>query len=144
MSKVYILTDGRYYKIGMTDNDVVARIKQLQTGCPTRITKVHEAECYGGALVVERYLHHKCRYQRTVGELFSLTGKELAATIKTLTDITSAADHVVAAGKQWVIENLIDIEYDVDKTTRQRELRVDDLLVEMANMKFKLEESPNE
>lgn len=38
MSKVYILTDGRYYKIGMTDNDAVARIKQLQTGCPTRIT----------------------------------------------------------------------------------------------------------
>lgn len=93
---------------------------------------------------MERYLHHKCRYQRTVGEWFSLTDKELAAAIKTLTDITSAADHVIAAGKQWVIENLINVEYNVDKTTRQRELRVDDLLVEMANMKFKLEESPNE
>ena len=140
MSKVYIITDGQYYKIGMTDSDVAARIKQLQTGCPTRITKVHETECYGGALVVERYLHHRCRYQRSVGEWFSLTNKELEAAIKVLTDITSVADSVVAGGRAWVVENLIDLQYDVDKTTRQRELRIDDLLVEMANMKFKLGE----
>lgn len=138
MSKVYVMTDGRHYKIGMTDNDVTARIKQLQTGCATKLVKICEVECYGGALTVEKYLHHKCRYQRCVGEWFMLTDKELAAVLKTLADITSVASSVAASGRPWVVENLIDLQYDVDKTIRQREVRVDELLVEMANMKFKL------
>ena len=138
MSKVYVITDGRHYKIGMTDHDVAARIKQLQTGCATKLVKICEVECYGGALTVEKYLHHKCRYQRCVGEWFMLTDKELAAVLKTLADITSVASSVAASGRPWIVENLIDLQYDVDKTIRQREVRVDELLVEMANMKFKL------
>lgn len=137
MSKVYIVTDGTNYKIGMTNNSVATRIKQLQTGCATRIAALYEAECYGSAATVEKYLHHINRDRSCVGEWFNMSEEELAKSVGTLATIAGMANVTdVANGKVWAVESLISLKYDVDKTTRQIDNLIDRLLVEMANLKF--------
>jgi hypothetical protein len=75
MGKVYLLKAGEVYKIGVTTNGVEVRVKQLQTGCPHKITVITE-----GTLVrfteEERNLHARYSDYNTSGEWYAISERE--------------------------------------------------------------------
>ena len=71
---VYIVTDGKYFKIGYTDGAVEARIDALQTGNPNRLILVHQMD---GGRALEKELHGAYAAKRLSGEWFDLTNKDL-------------------------------------------------------------------
>ena len=66
--KVYLLKAGDYYKIGVSNN-INERIKQLQTGCPHKITCIGKIE-YCDALKTEKRLHRMFKDSNTYGEWY--------------------------------------------------------------------------
>lgn len=73
---VYIVTDGKYFKIGYTDGAVEARIDALQTGNPNRLILVHQMD---GSRALEKELHGVYAAKRLSGEWFDLTNKDLTS-----------------------------------------------------------------
>ena len=71
---VYIVTDGKFFKIGFTDGAVEARIDALQTGNPNRLILVHQMD---GSRTLEKELHGIYAAKRLNGEWFDLTNKDL-------------------------------------------------------------------
>ncbi len=71
---VYVITDGKYFKIGYTDGAVEARIDTLQTGNPNRLILVHQMV---GNRALEKELHGTYAAKRLSGEWFDLTNKDL-------------------------------------------------------------------
>jgi hypothetical protein len=71
---VYVITDGRYFKIGYTDGAVEARIDTLQTGNPNRLILVHQM---AGGRALEKELHGAYAAKRLSGEWFDLSNKDL-------------------------------------------------------------------
>ena len=69
---VYLLTDGEYFKIGVTRGSIENRIKKLQTGNPDDIVlvKYYQTEY---PFKMEKSLHAKHRCQRVNNEWFNLT-----------------------------------------------------------------------
>jgi hypothetical protein len=86
MAYVYILRSGdeNLFKIGRTDGDVEARIRQLATGNPYRLTKFdviateHDSLC-------ETYLHRMLRSKRSLAsgarEFFEIAPEQLKSVI---------------------------------------------------------------
>lgn len=72
-SFVYLITNGKEYKIGKTDN-VSNRIKQLQTGNPYKLELLGIIECESSseAYMVEKELHTKYKDVAAIGEWFDL------------------------------------------------------------------------
>jgi hypothetical protein len=68
--KVYLLTDGFYYKIGIAKN-VKNRINKLQIGNPHKIREVFSYE-QNNALKIEKVLHKKFKRKQMNGEWFDL------------------------------------------------------------------------
>lgn len=71
MGKVYLITDGEFFKIGVTKGDVEKRIKGLQTGSPNEITLVNYYES-NNYRKVESWFHRKYKTKRMEGEWFYL------------------------------------------------------------------------
>ena len=74
---VYVLHAGGFIKVGRT-GDVLARIKQLQCGCPSKIEPVVvfgkvPARVAGD---VEKHIHFRLRGVRSHGEWFSCTPEQ--------------------------------------------------------------------
>jgi len=86
MAFVYILRSGseNLFKIGRTDGDVDARIRQLATGNPCRLTKFDVIETEHDSLC-ETYLHRSLRSRRSLAsearEFFAITSEELRSVI---------------------------------------------------------------
>jgi hypothetical protein len=82
MAYVYILRSGgeNLFKIGRTDGDVEARIRQLATGNPYRLTKFDVIDTEHDSLC-ETYLHRMLRSKRSLAsgarEFFEITPEEL-------------------------------------------------------------------
>lgn len=72
-SIVYIITDGTYYKIGITSR-LDKRIKMLQVGHPTKLTVVHKSEdmSRASAFYVEKLAHAQLVAHRLHGEWFDV------------------------------------------------------------------------
>lgn len=76
---VYIITDTEgYVKIGITKQDVNARLKQLQTGHASKISIYYaeDIECSRNRLLkIEKLIHREVgtKYTRTQGEWFKLS-----------------------------------------------------------------------
>ncbi len=68
---VYLLTDGEYYKIGVTRGDIEKRIKKLQTGNPYDIVVV-DYYCTKHPFKIEQMLHARHSHQRMKNEWFEL------------------------------------------------------------------------
>lgn len=64
------------YKIGFTKNSVEKRIKQLQTGNPDEITKVHVYETVNYKKV-EKWLQKCHKGKKVEGEWFELTDEDI-------------------------------------------------------------------
>lgn len=82
---VYVIRSGAgsRFKIGRTRGSVDARLKQLSTGNPERLTVFDVIETEDDALC-ETYLHHKLRERRVPGggrEFFELDADELSSAI---------------------------------------------------------------
>lgn len=71
---VYVITDGRYFKIGYTEGTVEARIDTLQTGNANRLILVHQL---AGGRALEKDLHAMYAEKRLSGEWFNLSNKDL-------------------------------------------------------------------
>ena len=69
---VYLLTDGEFFKIGVTKGSIEKRIKKLQTGNPNNIAIVnyHLTEY---PFKIESALHARHSHQRINNEWFNLT-----------------------------------------------------------------------
>jgi len=86
MPFVYVLRSGseNLFKIGRTDRDVDARIRQLATGNPWRLTKFDVIETEHDSLC-ETYLHGVLRSRRSLAsearEFFAITPEELKPVI---------------------------------------------------------------
>ena len=86
MAHVYILQSGNenLFKIGRTDGDVEARIRQLATGNPYRLTRFDVIETELDSLC-ETYLHRTLRSKRSLSsearEFFSITPEELMSVL---------------------------------------------------------------
>lgn len=72
-SYVYIITNGKEYKIGKADN-VGNRIKQLQTGNPCKLELLGVIECESSAeaYTLEKELHTIYKNVANIGEWFTL------------------------------------------------------------------------
>ena len=72
-SYVYVITNGKEYKIGKADN-VNNRIKQLQTGNHYKLELLGVIECKSSAeaYTVEKELHTKYKDVAAIGEWFTL------------------------------------------------------------------------
>jgi len=75
MKSLYLLKCGNYHKIGIAEN-VVKRIRQLQTGNPQEITLVASYSSKDAELH-EAILHRLLRGSRAVGEWFKFSEKEI-------------------------------------------------------------------
>jgi len=74
---LYLLTDGRAYKIGITkQGGVKKRVKSLQTGNPYEITEVFSFAC-DNAGELEAYLHKQFADKRLKGEWFNLNDNDI-------------------------------------------------------------------
>ena len=86
MACVYILKSGseNLFKIGRTDGDVDARIRQLATGNPHRLTTFDVIETEHDSLC-ETYLHRILRSRKSLAsdarEFFAITPEELTPVI---------------------------------------------------------------
>src|SRR3989442_795549 len=86
MACVYILRSGseNLFKIGRTDGDVEARIRQLATGNPYRLTKFDVIETEHDSLC-ETYLHRILRSRKSLAsdarEFFAISADELRSVI---------------------------------------------------------------
>ncbi len=86
MAHVYVLRSGNenLFKIGRTDGDVEARIRQLSTGNPHQLTKFDVIETEHDALC-ETYLHRILRSKRSLAssarEFFSITPEEIRSVV---------------------------------------------------------------
>ncbi len=91
MAYVYILRSGdeNLFKIGRTDGDVEARIRQLATGNPYRLTTFDVIETEHDSLC-ETYLHRTLRSKRSLAsearEFFAITLAELMSLISEARD----------------------------------------------------------
>jgi hypothetical protein len=85
--KVYVLTDGFYYKIGVANN-VENRILTLQTGNPHKIKEVFSFSIEN-ALNVELKLHKKFSKKQLEGEWFNLNQSDLKNIKLTLENLSS-------------------------------------------------------
>ena len=87
MPYVYILRSGseNLFKIGRTDRDVDARIRQLATGNPYRLTKFDVIETEHD-LLCETYLHKILRSRRSIAsgarEFFTITPEDMKSKIR--------------------------------------------------------------
>lgn len=100
---VYLLlcieTDGtEYHKIGITRNEPIKRIKQLQTGNPVKISLLREYKTKN-YLKVERWMHRKYFSSKTEAknEWRKLTDEQVFAFIK---DCEVADDNI-----NYLLEN---------------------------------------
>lgn len=75
---VYLVTDGHYYKIGLTRNEPYKRLAQLQTGTAHRLSMV-DYGLYENCADMEKYLHQKYSNKRVSGEWFNLSEDEVKA-----------------------------------------------------------------
>ena len=86
MAYVYILRSGNedLFKVGRTDGDVEARIRQLATGNPYRLTKFDVIETRHDSLC-ETYLHRMLRSKKSLAsdarEFFAITPEALRSVI---------------------------------------------------------------
>ena len=75
---VYLITDGSYYKIGLTRNEPYKRLAQLQTGTVHKLSIV-DYGLYENCSSMESYLHQKYSNKRAGGEWFNLSEDEVNA-----------------------------------------------------------------
>lgn len=73
---VYLLTDGNFFKIGVTRGSIDKRIKKLQTGNPDDIVIVqyHQTEY---PFKMEKLLHTRHNHQRVNNEWFDLSLEDI-------------------------------------------------------------------
>lgn len=76
MGYVYLLTDGEYYKIGVTRGSIEGRIKKLQTGNANEISMVaHHRTSH--PFRMEKMLHARHSMSRVSNEWFMLSHDEV-------------------------------------------------------------------
>lgn len=71
MGYVYLLSNGDYYKIGITKGCIEKRIKALQTGNPNEITLINSYQT-NNYRKVESWFHRHYKLKRLEGEWFAL------------------------------------------------------------------------
>jgi len=83
---VYVITDGLFTKIGITNSSTAKRLKQLQTGNPNKLTVEKEITTMH-ADDIEKRLHIKYSDKRMCGEWFNLSPKEIDDVKSTLAEL---------------------------------------------------------
>jgi hypothetical protein len=75
-------TEGRYCKIGISTN-VVVRVAQVQTGCPTRVVAMYatDPKFKLEAYWVEQLAHRFLSGKRAAGEWFECSIEEAIAAV---------------------------------------------------------------
>lgn len=71
---VYVVSDGKNYKIGYTDEAVKKRIDSLQTGNANKLTLIHHIE---GGRSLEKLFHKAFESKRLNGEWFNLSDEDI-------------------------------------------------------------------
>lgn len=72
MGNVYLITNGDYYKIGITKGNITKRIQSLQTGNPNPLILVNSYTS-NNYRKIESWFHRHYRDKRLEGEWFDLT-----------------------------------------------------------------------
>ena len=69
---LYLITDGKFHKIGITNRSIQVRIKQLQTGNPYELKLIKVVNCGSEkhAQEMEKFYHNKYYEYRMQGEWF--------------------------------------------------------------------------
>lgn len=130
MSKVYILKCEDKYKIGVTSGSIATRIKQLQTGNPSKIVLEEAYSLYNLSYYYEKYFHKMYNHCRLTGEWFMLTDIELSFLKLNLKYQEDNINIVTTEqGKLYYTEQLQSVLNDSEY--------FDELLAELANLKFK-------
>ena len=81
-STLYLISDGTYLKIGVTQKGKIAkRLQSLQTGNPHALVCVFFVDIQD-ALALELSLHRKFQKKRLKGEWFNVTREEVKKEIK--------------------------------------------------------------
>ena len=71
MGYLYVLgTENGYVKIGITERRIDDRLRNIQTGCPFKITKVWTSDNMSAYQKCERIMHACCADKHTNGEWF--------------------------------------------------------------------------
>ena len=83
MYLLYLITDGKFHKIGITNRSIQARIKQLQTGNPYELKLIKVVNCGSEkhAQEMEKFYHNKYYEYRMQGEWFDF--KKFIVSIET-------------------------------------------------------------
>lgn len=138
MSKVYLITDGTAYKIGVTTKKTVkSRLRELQTGNSSKIQEEGSWEVYDAANILEQYLHFELRDHRLVGEWFVMNDAVKNKVVTILKHFTAMLDAIDSEeGRKWFSSTLANLQYNINLTFKEKAIKSDMLLAEMANMKF--------
>jgi hypothetical protein len=73
---VYLITDGDYFKIGLTKKNAEKRLKELQTGSARELTLV-ETYSSKNYRKIESWFHRKYKWKRLEGEWFALEPEDV-------------------------------------------------------------------
>ena len=79
---IYLVTDGKYTKIGATSYAVQKRLFELQTGNAKKLKLVYEYKVKN-KLSTEAFLHEKFKNKNVLGEWFELSFEDIEYIIKT-------------------------------------------------------------
>ena len=152
-SYVYILQSGANYKIGKANN-IVKRVKELQTGNPVQLVIAALGECISedNAFTIEAAMHNKFKELRGSGEWFSGNENVFNSIVEVLGSMCGTVhdrvngvgrlngkitydvkDIHTKAGREWFDQGIYDMLMDPRP-----------YLAELANYKFKLEGAINE
>ena len=78
---IYLITDGKYTKIGATSYNVKKRLNELQTGNAKELNIIYEYKVKN-KLSTEKFLHEKFKEKQVLGEWFNLKYEDIQYIIK--------------------------------------------------------------
>lgn len=82
MGKVYLICNGEYFKIGVTNNDINKRLSKLQTGSSEELW-VRDIFETSTPFKLENMLHKKYKSKQIKNEWFDLNAKDVVNFKKT-------------------------------------------------------------
>ena len=131
MSKVYVLECNGLHKIGVAQ-DVESRIQQLQTGNGNKIKEIYSIELYHLAFTIEKELHTTFKMCRVTGEWFKLAEYELELV---LLKLRFEKEKLSIVGTEEMQEHYTYLH----KKARESEIELDKILIELMNLKYRVE-----
>jgi hypothetical protein len=116
---VYLISavETKYFKIGISEESVVKRLKQLQTGCPFKLLCVYHAYV-ANMFQTEKELHKIFSASRRIGEWFSLTTEDVqeCITLMRLMEIDKIQEQLLPMVVIEEVEEVLDVKEELLET----------------------------